>query len=81
MMLLQMASAPTTWELIVAIAGVASLFALLVVFGIAYGSLQQRLATLEKMQDAHAKESDVSLMFGEITRRLSRIEAHLDKGE
>lgn len=71
---------PTAWQLLVALAGVASFMILLVAFGIAYGKLTSRIEYLEKRQDGSANITEVERMFEDIKARLRRIEDHFDRG-
>ena len=70
--------APTVWQLIVTLAGVASFMVLLVTFGIAYGKITERLAAVEILARAAAKREEAMVMFQEIQRRLTRMEDKLD---
>ncbi len=72
-------AAPSAWQLIVAIAAVASFMAALVAFGIAYGKVTSRIEALEKSQGTSAKHAETTVMFEDIKRRLERIEDHFDR--
>ncbi len=73
------ASTPGAWELILAIAAVASFMAALVGFGVAYGKVTGRLTALEDSQGGAARHSETAVMFEDIKRRLERIEDHFDR--
>jgi hypothetical protein len=73
--LLQAATdSPTSWQLIVAIAGVFGFIAACVGGGVIYGRIVSRLEAVEKSQHESIPRSEVALMFEEIKRRLGRIE-------